>query len=85
MVTDDLGAAAITDAFGFDEAIALAIDAGIDLLLVANQQDYDPRVVTKIVDLVERLIGEGRLTNRGSTRPSRGSSASFPSVAAAAG
>ena len=60
VVTDDLGAAAITDAFGFDDAITLAIDAGIDLLLVANRQDSDPRVVTKIVDLVERLIGEDR-------------------------
>jgi beta-N-acetylhexosaminidase len=85
VVTDDLGAAAITDAFGFDDAITLALDAGVDLLLIANQQHYDPKVVTRIVDLLERLIGEGRITesriNESVVRVER----LFPSVAAASG
>ena len=45
---------AILDAYGFDEAVALAIEAGIDLLLVANQLVYEPDVATRVVDLVER-------------------------------
>jgi beta-N-acetylhexosaminidase len=85
VVTDDLGAAAITDAFGFDDAIALAIDAGIDLLLIANQQDYDPKVVTRIVDLVERLIGEGRLAESRINESVGRVERLFPSVAAASG
>ena len=35
-------AAAITENFGFDDAVALAIEAGNDLLLFANQQVYEP-------------------------------------------
>lgn len=38
-MTDDLHAAAIDDAFGYDEAVVLALEAGNDLLLFANQQE----------------------------------------------
>ena len=53
---------AILDAYGFDEAVALAIEAGIDLLLVANQLVYEPDVATRVVDLVERLVVDGRIS-----------------------
>jgi beta-N-acetylhexosaminidase len=85
VVTDDLQAAAIRDAFGFDDAIALAIDAGNDLLLVGNQQDYDPKVVTRIIDLVEGLIREGRLTEARIDESVARLERLFPSVAAASG
>jgi beta-N-acetylhexosaminidase len=62
VVTDDLQAAAITKAFGLEDAVALALEAGNDLLLFANQQVYDPALPTKVVNLVERLIEQGRLT-----------------------
>jgi len=61
VVTDDLQAAAITKTFGRDEAILLALEAGNDLLLLANQQVYDPRIVTRVVEVVERAVGSGRL------------------------
>jgi beta-N-acetylhexosaminidase len=62
VVTDDLQAAAITEAFGFDDAVTLAIEAGNDLLLFANQQAYDPNLVKRVVDLVEQLVADGRIT-----------------------
>jgi beta-N-acetylhexosaminidase len=62
VISDDLQMGAILDAYGFDEAVALAIEAGIDLLLVANQLVYEPDVATHVVDLVERLVTDGRLT-----------------------
>ena len=62
VVTDDLQAAAITKAFGRDEAILLALEAGNDLLLFANQQVYDPRIVTRVVDVVAAAVQGGRLT-----------------------
>jgi beta-N-acetylhexosaminidase len=61
VVTDDLQAAAITRAFGRDEAILLALAAGNDLLLLANQQAYDPTVVEGVVDVVSRAVASGRL------------------------
>jgi beta-N-acetylhexosaminidase len=61
VVTDDLQAAAITTAFGRDEAVILALEAGNDLLVFANQQAYDPGIVTRVVDVVSRAVASGRL------------------------
>ncbi|HEU4674109.1 MAG TPA: glycoside hydrolase family 3 N-terminal domain-containing protein [Candidatus Limnocylindrales bacterium] len=61
VVTDDLGAAAITHAFGRDEAILLALEAGDDLLLFANQQSYDDRVFERAVDTIASAVESGRL------------------------
>ena len=62
VITDDLQAGAITSAFGAEEAIALAIEAGNDLLLLANQQGYDPKVATKTIDTIEGLVRAGRIS-----------------------
>jgi beta-N-acetylhexosaminidase len=62
VITDDLQAVAITSAFGAEEAIRLAIEAGCDVLLFANQQVYDPEIVGRVVDVVEGLVRDGRLT-----------------------
>jgi beta-N-acetylhexosaminidase len=62
VVTDDLQAAAIDDAFGRDEAVLLALEAGNDLLLFANQQRYEPGVVTRVVDTVAAAVASGRLS-----------------------
>jgi beta-N-acetylhexosaminidase len=61
VVTDDLQAAAITEAFGTDEAILLALEAGNDLLLFANQQAYDDHIVSHVVDVVSQAVADGRL------------------------
>jgi beta-N-acetylhexosaminidase len=61
VITDDLQAGAITDAFGAEDAVALALDAGDDLLLFANQQVYDPDIVTWAVDLIEGFVTSGRI------------------------
>ena len=55
-------APAITQAFGSEEAIALALDAGVDLLLFANQQVYDPQIARNTVATIERLVSSGRIT-----------------------
>jgi beta-N-acetylhexosaminidase len=62
VITDDLQAAAITNAFGRDEAIARALEAGDDLLLFANQQIDVPDITTRVVDLVARLVDDARLS-----------------------
>jgi beta-N-acetylhexosaminidase len=62
VVTDDLQAAAIDRAFGFDEAVVLALEAGNDLLLFANQQAYDPHVLGRGIDAVAAAIKSGRLS-----------------------
>ena len=61
VVTDDLQAAAIDDAFGFDEAVVLALEAGNDLLLFANQQGYDPKIVSRAIDAIVDAVEAGSL------------------------
>jgi beta-N-acetylhexosaminidase len=61
VVTDDLQAKAIVGAFGFDEAVVLALEAGNDLLLFANQQTYDPRILRRAIDAVAASVKAGRL------------------------
>jgi beta-N-acetylhexosaminidase len=61
VVTDDLQATAITKAFGRDEAVLLALEAGNDLLLFANQQLYDPKLVARVVKVVSEAVASGRI------------------------
>ncbi|MEO3923540.1 glycoside hydrolase family 3 N-terminal domain-containing protein [Micromonosporaceae bacterium B7E4] len=64
VVSDDMQAVAITSRFGRDEAVALALEAGVDLLVFGNQQEYDPNVVGQTLDTVVRLVRSGRLTEQ---------------------
>ena len=62
VVTDDLQAAAIDRAFGFDESVVVALEAGNDLLLFANQQAYDPHVLGRAINAVAAAVKAGRLS-----------------------
>ena len=52
---------AITQAYGADEAIALAVEAGVDLLLFANQQVYDEQIVEHAIATIVELVDSGRI------------------------
>ena len=62
VISDDLQASAVTKQFGADEAIALAIEAGVDVLLFANQQVYDPDLVEHVIATVTRFVESGRIS-----------------------
>jgi beta-N-acetylhexosaminidase len=62
VVSDDMQAVAISQRYGGDEAVALALEAGLDLLVFANQQTYDPKIVDKALDNVVNLVRTGRIT-----------------------
>lgn len=61
-VSDDMQAVAITRRYGAAEAVTLALQAGVDLLVFANQQVYDPSIVDKTIDSVVDSVRAGRLT-----------------------
>jgi beta-N-acetylhexosaminidase len=62
VVSDDMQAVAISSRYGRDEAVALALEAGVDVLVFANQQVYDPKIVDETLDNVVNLVRQGRLT-----------------------
>lgn len=67
VITDDLQAGALVDAYDDEQIVRLAVGAGNDLLLFANTQatvrtDIVPITVATIVDLVEQgKVDEGRI------------------------
>lgn len=61
VISDDLQMGAIRDAYGHEEAVTLAIEAGIDLLTIANQQVYEEGIVTRTIDIIEGHVRSGRI------------------------
>ncbi|MFB9237842.1 glycoside hydrolase family 3 N-terminal domain-containing protein [Plantactinospora siamensis] len=62
VVSDDMQAAAITRKVPADQAVTLALQAGVDLLVFANQQVYDESVVDSTIDTIVGQIRSGSLT-----------------------
>ncbi|MFC1567151.1 glycoside hydrolase family 3 protein, partial [bacterium] len=48
VISDDLQMKAISANFGLEETIVLAINAGVDILLFANNLEYDPNIAKKV-------------------------------------
>lgn len=61
VVTDDLGAEAIVGTYDRDEAIALALDAGNDLLLFANQTSYVADLADRVIESIVGHVTSGRI------------------------
>ncbi|MFK3980643.1 glycoside hydrolase family 3 N-terminal domain-containing protein [Micromonospora sp. NPDC050397] len=62
VVSDDMQAVAISSRFGRDEAVGLALEAGVDLLVFGNQQVFDPNIVEQTIDNVVNLVRSGRIS-----------------------
>jgi beta-N-acetylhexosaminidase len=62
VISDDLQMGAIRAQYGYPEAVALAIEAGIDLLTIANQQIYEEGIVARTIDIVEGFVTAGRIS-----------------------
>lgn len=61
VISDDLGMGAISTRYGFEEAVARCLGAGVDLLALANQNEYDDDVTVRAVDVIADLVASGRL------------------------
>jgi beta-N-acetylhexosaminidase len=62
VVTDDLQAAALRDAYLPADIVRLALAAGNDLLLFANTQLYEADVVSATIDAIVRLVEDGTVS-----------------------
>ena len=63
VITDDMAMGAIVKQYGFDEAVALALQAGVDILCLGNNGvSYDADIVPKTVDIIMRLVKEGKVS-----------------------
>lgn len=62
VVTDDMQMGAITQHYSYETAVQKAIEAGVDIILVANNNAYDPDVVPRTVGLLAGLVRNGTFT-----------------------
>ncbi|MFI3324299.1 MAG: glycoside hydrolase family 3 N-terminal domain-containing protein [Rikenellaceae bacterium] len=63
VVTDDMQMRAITDHYGFEHAVTLALNAGVDLFIVGGnirREQYD--VVDKFISIIEQGIASGKIS-----------------------
>lgn len=62
VISDDMQMGAIRDAFGYADAVRLAILAGVDMLTIGNQLAYEEGIVATTIDLVEGMVRAGEIS-----------------------
>lgn len=62
VISDDMQMRAITDHYGLEQAIELSLNAGVDLLIFANNLVYQPNIAADAQEIIVRLVEEGRLS-----------------------
>lgn len=61
IVSDDLQMKAISDRWGFEEAVQMAFLAGVDLVIIGNNLVREKNVVRRGAEAVAKLIDSGRI------------------------
>ncbi|KTD18805.1 N-acetyl-beta-glucosaminidase [Legionella lansingensis] len=62
VVTDDMQMKAISENFGLQQAVTLALNAGADMLLFGNQLVEKPQDPKEIVDIIEEKVKSGEIS-----------------------
>ncbi len=61
IITDDIQMKAITDKYGLEESVYLALAAGVDMIIVGNNLEYDPGFLKRIIPGILQAIKEKRI------------------------
>ncbi|MGB3222447.1 MAG: glycoside hydrolase family 3 protein [Desulforhopalus sp.] len=64
VITDDMQMKAITGHYGLADACCKALAAGADLLIIGNNLDYDPLILSKVVDTILKGLDKGIITEK---------------------
>jgi beta-N-acetylhexosaminidase len=64
VISDDMQMGAIRKAYGYSDALRLALLAGIDVLTIANEQVYEEGIVGRTIDIVEGLVSGGQVSEQ---------------------
>lgn len=62
VISDDVQMGAITSQFGFETAVQKAIEAGVDIIAIANNLVYEEDIGTRAVALIQRLVAAGTVS-----------------------
>jgi beta-N-acetylhexosaminidase len=62
VISDDMQMGAITDHYGFETAIELAVKAGVDIILIANNSEYDEKTAAHAIEVIKKMVRTGRIS-----------------------
>ncbi len=65
VMSDDMQMGAVSEHYGFEKGIELALNAGVDILLLSNNSatvPYDPELAAKTVRTVRSLVASGKIS-----------------------
>jgi len=62
VISDDMDMKAISAEYDRETALQLALNAGIDILLIANNRVYDPDIARKTQEAILDLVAAGRIS-----------------------
>ncbi|RLB66095.1 MAG: glycoside hydrolase family 3, partial [Deltaproteobacteria bacterium] len=62
IISDDMQMGAIRKYYGFEQAIRLAIDAGVDILIVANNTIFDKTAIPRAISIIRTLVKQGKIS-----------------------
>jgi beta-N-acetylhexosaminidase len=62
VISDDMQMGAIRDRYGFEAAIQHAIEAGVDILAIANNSIFDPTVAAQAITVIKGLLRDKVIT-----------------------
>jgi beta-N-acetylhexosaminidase len=61
IISDDMQMKAISDHYGLAEACCLAINAGVDIIIIGNNLDHKPFILRHLIDSVEEAVEQGAI------------------------
>jgi len=59
--SDDLQKPIITAHFDLETSIMKSLNAGVDILVLGNNHQYDPEIVSKVISIIQKLLREGKV------------------------
>jgi beta-N-acetylhexosaminidase len=62
IITDDMQMKAISDHYGLEESLVLAINAGADMFIFGNQLSDVPMPAKTLIDLIEKNVNDGTIS-----------------------
>lgn len=62
VISDDMQMKAITSRYSLQEAVYLAISAGVDILVFGNNLEYDEEIALRVTASIKDLVKGGRLS-----------------------
>ncbi|KTD36501.1 N-acetyl-beta-glucosaminidase [Legionella nautarum] len=62
IVTDDMQMKAISDHYGLEKAVTLAVNAGADMFIFGNQLSKTPQDPKEVIDIIEAKVKSGEIS-----------------------